>query len=65
MYIILSQEEYNDKISMDVLREYVRVSIEESKKRMYDYDNRENIEARTYYYSGKIDALNEINDYLK
>lgn len=65
MYIVLSQEEYNDKISMDALREYVKVALEESKKQLYDYNNRENIEARTYYYSGKIDVLSEINEYLK
>ena len=65
MYIVLSQEEYNDKISMDALREYVKVALEESKKQLYDYNNRENIEARTYYYSGKIDVLSEINVYQK
>lgn len=65
MYFVLSQEEYDDKVSMDALRQYVRAALEESKKQMYDYDNRENIEARTYYYSGKIDVLSEINEYLK
>lgn len=65
MYFVLSQEEYDDKVSMDALRQYVRVALEESKKQMHDYDNRENIEARTYYYSGKIDVLSEINKYLK
>lgn len=65
MYFVLSQEEYDDKVSMDALRQYVRVALEESKKQMYDYENKENLEARTYYYSGKIDVLSEINDYLK
>lgn len=65
MYFVLTQNEYDDKVSMDTLRQYVRVALEESKKQMYDYDNRENIEARKYYYSGKIDVLSEINEYLK
>lgn len=65
MYFVLSQKEYDDKVSMDALRQYVRVALEESKKQMYDYDNRENIEARKYYYAGKIDVLREINEYLE
>lgn len=65
MYFVLSQKEYDDKVSMDALRQYVIVALEESKKQMHDYDNRENIEARKYYYAGKIDVLREINEYLE
>lgn len=64
MYFVLSQEEYDSKITIDSLRRYANAVIKESNYKMYDYKNEDN-SAGKIYYAGKIDAMRELLAFLK
>ena len=64
MYFVLSQEEYDSKVTIDSLRGYANAVIKESNYKMYDYKNKDN-RAGKDYYAGKIDAMRELLEFLK
>ena len=64
MYFVLSQEEYDSKVTIDSLRSYAKTVIKESNYKMYDYKNKDN-DAGKAYYAGKIDAMRELFEFLK
>lgn len=64
MYFVLSQEEYDSKVTIDSLRSYANTVIKESRYKMYDYKNKDNIQDKAYYV-GKIDAMRELLELLK
>lgn len=64
MYFVLSQEEYDSKVTIDSLRMYAKTVIKESNYKIYDYKNKDNI-PNSAYYAGKIDAMRELLEFLK
>ena len=64
MYFVLSQEEYDSKVTIDSLRMYAKTVIKESNYKIYDYKNKDNIQ-NSAYYVGKIDAMRELLEFLK
>ena len=64
MYFVLSQEEYDSKVTIDSLRMYAKTVIKESNHKIYDYKNKDNI-PNSAYYVGKIDAMRELLELLK
>lgn len=64
MYFVLSQEEYDSKVTIDSLRTYAKTVIKESNYKMYDYKNKDNSEGKAYY-AGKIDAMRELFEFLR
>ena len=64
MYFVLSQEEYDSKVTIDSLRIYANTVIKESNYKRYDYKNKDNIQ-NSAYYVGKIDAMPELLELLK
>ena len=64
MYFVLSHEEYDSKVTIDSLRVYAKTVIKESNYKMYDYKNKDNI-PNSAYYSGKIDAMRELLEFLR
>ena len=64
MYFVLSQEEYDSKVTIDSLCSYAKTVIKESNYKMYDYKNKDNYASKDYY-AGKIDAMRELLEFLK
>lgn len=64
MYFVLSQEEYDSKVTIDSVRTYAKTVIKESNYKMYDYKNKDNSAGKAYY-EGKIDAMRELLELLR
>ena len=64
MYFVLSQEEYDSKVTIDSLRMYAKTVIKESNYKIYDNKNNDNIQ-NSAYYAGKIEAMSELLEFLK
>lgn len=64
MYYILSQDEYDNNVCMNSLREYAKAALEDSTSKMVYYEKQESAYVMNYY-AGKVDTLRELLKFMK